>query len=258
MTQARFSPDECQIYQQQGYFFPKRLFPEHEAEQWHQELLELEKPLVEAQGEGFFRSLPANMGQDEHPHPFEEWVRRIVWDERLIQAVADLVPGDLLLRNVDLFVKEPHTKQGLLWHMDTEYGGEDPDGIVTAWIALTRSRYSNGSLWFAPESHRRPEISNPKDEDCAQAAQAFGSPVQVRLNPGEVSFHHGRLLHTSGANQTPSRRIGLAIRFFGSDVDPRVAKCGKPVFVTGSPEKKRKSKENRAFPFTWWPPFDNK
>ena len=41
-----------------------------------QELLELEKPLIEAHGEGFFRSLPGNMGQDEYPHPFEELVPR--------------------------------------------------------------------------------------------------------------------------------------------------------------------------------------
>ena len=258
MTEDRFSPEECLEYRQRGYVFPKRIFPEAEVSEWLDALLRIEKPLVEKDGNGFFRDLPANMGQQDVFHPFEDWVRRIVWDERLTNAVGDLVPGDLLLRNVDLFVKEPHTKQGLLWHMDTEYGGEDPNGIVTAWIALTRSRYSNGALWFAPESHLRPEISNLKEEDCAAAAQKFGSPVQVRLDPGEVSFHHGRLLHTSGANQTPKRRIGLAVRYFGSDVDPRVAKCGKPVFVTGEGSKNTKTTENRVFPFTWWAPFDNK
>ena len=259
MSEVIFSAEEKVHYQEKGYWFPKRLFSVEETHQWLDELKAIEADLLKEKGPTFFRELPPWMGKKEgEQHPLEPWVRKIVWDPRLTKAAAELVPGDLLLRNVDLFVKEPHTKQGLLWHMDTEYGGEDPDGIVTVWIALTRSRHSNGALWFAPASHRRPEIPDLEEEDGAAVAKSYGPPVQIRLDPGEASFHHGRLLHTSGANQTPNRRIGLAVRFFGSDVDPRVAKCGSPVVMGSGSLSGIKFKENSAFPFTWWAPFDNR
>jgi len=258
MSDRVFSHEETAQYHERGYYSPKRLYTEEETATWLEEFRAVEGGLRETRGPGFLRELPTWMGKEDQEHPLESWVRKIVWDPRLTQAVSELVPGQLLLRNVDLFVKEPHTKQGLLWHMDTEYGGEDPDGIVTAWIALTRSRHSNGALWFAPGSHRRPDVPDPKTEDAAAAAKSYGPPVQVRLNPGEASFHHGRLLHTSGANQTPNRRIGLAVRFFGSEVDPKVAKCGSPVVMGSIPLPGIKFKENSAFPFTWWAPFDNR
>ena len=135
--------------------------------------------------------------------------------------------------------------------MDTDYGGENPDGIVTAWIALTPSRHANGALWFAPCSHRR-AAADAMTEDFHHAAQAYLPPVQVRLSPGEASFHHGRLLHSSGANQTDSPRVGLAIRFFGSRLAPEVAQCGEPYFVSDSREEKQKVMEKAPFPFTWW------
>lgn len=258
MEKGVFQREELESYRKNGYFYPVQIFSEELVGEWLRELEELEMGLQEAHGKGYITQLPRFMGDPEVSHPLEEWVKHVVWQPALVDIVSQLVPGDLLLRNVDLFVKEPHTKQGLLWHMDTEYGGENPEGIVTAWIALTRSRHSNGALWFAKGSHRRPEISDVKSEDAMQAAQAFGSPEQVRLNPGEASFHHGRLLHTSGANQTPARRIGIAIRFFGSETDPRVAKCGKSVLVSSRDPKSKSLNENSLFPFTWWLPFANR
>ena len=37
--------------------------------------------------------------------------------------------------------------------------------------------------------------------------------MEAELQPGEMSLHHGRLLHASNPNKTPDRRIGLAIRY---------------------------------------------
>ena len=37
--------------------------------------------------------------------------------------------------------------------------------------------------------------------------------VHGPLRPGEMSLHHGRCFHASGANGSDDRRIGLAIRY---------------------------------------------
>ena len=37
--------------------------------------------------------------------------------------------------------------------------------------------------------------------------------VTLELEPGEMSLHHVKLIHGSGANRADDRRIGLAIRY---------------------------------------------
>lgn len=37
--------------------------------------------------------------------------------------------------------------------------------------------------------------------------------IEVILEPGQMSLHHGRLFHASHANNCDDRRIGLAVRY---------------------------------------------
>ena len=51
------------------------------------------------------------------------------------------------------------------------------------------------------------EISVEVDENKA---------VHAELDPGQASFHHGLLFHSSGPNKTEDRRIGSAIRYISA------------------------------------------
>ena len=48
--------------------------------------------------------------------------------------------------------------------------------------------------------------------------------VNMTLEPGEASFHHVRLVHGSGPNQTDDRRIGYAIRYIPTRVNQLLAR----------------------------------
>ena len=50
-------------------------------------------------------------------------------------------------------------------------------------------------------------------EGIAEEDAVFGP-----LKPGEMSFHHGRTFHASGANMSDDRRIGVAIRYVTPEV----------------------------------------
>ena len=246
---GRLSEKEVGEYHERGYLFPKPILTPEKCASLVAGLEKRIAPLRVAYEKDFPTHLPAKMG--DGIHPLESLILPVVREPALLSVVESLVSGDVLLRNVDLFVKEPQTVRGLRWHMDTEYGGDHPAGIVTAWIALTPSTHANGALWFAPGSHRRPS-ANPASENYHRSAQGYFPPVQARLCVGEASFHHGRLLHSSGANQTQKARWGLAIRFFGSDLVPEVAQCGEPVNPTLGFGEEHILEQKGLFPFTWW------
>ena len=44
--------------------------------------------------------------------------------------------------------------------------------------------------------------------------------VPVELKPGQVSLHHGKLLHASGPNRSASPRIGLSIQYVRAQRPP--------------------------------------
>jgi ectoine hydroxylase-related dioxygenase (phytanoyl-CoA dioxygenase family) len=57
--------------------------------------------------------------------------------------------------------------------------------------------------------------------------------VLVPLEPGQASFHHGKLLHASGPNRSDERRIGFAINYISTGVRQTVAKEDFAMLVRG-------------------------
>ena len=55
----------------------------------------------------------------------------------------------------------------------------------------------------------------------------------VELAPGQASFHHGKLLHGSGANHSDERRLGFAINYISTGVRQTVAKEDFAMLVRG-------------------------
>ncbi len=62
--------------------------------------------------------------------------------------------------------------------------------------------------------------------------------VDVILDPGQVSFHHGRMFHSSGPNRSAQDRIGLVFRFITPEVKQLVAKRDYAMMVRGIDEGK--------------------
>ncbi len=63
-------------------------------------------------------------------------------------------------------------------------------------------------------------------------------PVDVELNPGQVSFHHGRMFHASGPNVSNHRRIGFAIRYVTPNVTNQTVEREYGTLVKGSDNSK--------------------
>lgn len=118
------------------------------------------------------------------------------------------------------FVKEPGHGQ-TNWHSDLRMAPFDTNDFVTAWVPLRDmgGGPDDSGLLFAARSHRdfalpfwrarqeleAEDLSSRGYELCPQGAMALG----------DVSFHHGWLLHAAGGQPRGSRpRAALAVCYF--------------------------------------------
>ncbi len=157
------------------------------------------------------------------PHLVLPGVHALVRDSRILDPVESLMGPDLLLWSAGFFIKEPRTTDFVGWHQDLRYWGLDDDSQeITAWIALGDVTRENGAMRFMPESHRHGMVehrdtwleSNQLSRGQELAVDVDeNQAVDVELRSGEMSLHHGSLYHSSPANGSGSRRIGLTLRF---------------------------------------------
>ena len=155
------------------------------------------------------------------PHFVFPDIGAMVRDSRIIDAVAQVLGHDLLCWNLSFWVKEPGTGSYVSWHQDLNYWGLDAEDEATAWIALSPATVQSGCMQFARGTHRsrlahRDTFGDDNMLTRGQEVETEIDPkdaVDVVLQPGQMSLHHGLLCHASGPNRSDDRRIGLALRY---------------------------------------------
>lgn len=193
---------------------------------------------------------------EQDDHPLRAWLDSLARHPRVLDAVESILGPDLLLRNADVFLKEPGNPRGIGWHLDTARRGPEVDGLVTVWLGLTASTRENGGLLYAAGSHRIDIPGGPKDRftlTLTREASATLDPSRTHVNemePGMCSIHHFGLVHASGPNRTANRRLGFVGRYMATSVDPAVAESGAATLVRGTDSHRRFALKDR-FPMTF-------
>ena len=145
----------------------------------------------------------------------------------ILDAVESVLGPNLLAWSVELFIKEPKSTKTVSWHQDITYWGMgETDDEVTAWVALSDVSVEAGCMRFIPGSHKGGIVDHEDtfgEDNLLSRGQEIGGidesqAVHGPLRPGEMSLHHGRCFHASGANGSDDRRIGLAIRYVTPEV----------------------------------------
>lgn len=219
-------------YHEQGYYFPFRVFEADEVARVRARLEANEAALG-----GKIAGLNRNKS-----HLLFKWLDDIIRNDRLLDAVEDLIGPNILCWNTLFWIKEAGTESYVGWHQDSRYWGLTPDKLVTAWLALSDASVEAGCMRVLPGSHRRQplehedryhddnmltrgqEISEAIDEDAA---------VYMPLKPGEVSFHNISTAHESGPNRSGDRRIGISLHFIPPEVAQVVGGWDSAALVRG-------------------------
>lgn len=165
--------------------------------------------------------------------------QRFVWNlathPAILDAVEAIMGPDILLLATHFFCKYPsaspapaHPPTGtpsqkfVAWHQDVTYWGLEPPFALTAWYAVDDSDVENGCMRVIPGTHHalREHGTSQKsgnllsiNQEVPVTPEEEARAENLGLRAGEISIHHGVLIHGSNPNLSPRRRCGLTIRY---------------------------------------------
>ena len=237
------SPDQVDQYQRDGFLFPLDVF---DNKQVANILEQLEYSRAVAREQGLEPELAQLLRTNTHYIlPFVSEVARA---PQLLDRVESILGPNILLWSAEFFIKGAHTDKIVSWHQDLTYWGlGETNQEMTAWLALSDVNVESGCMRFVAGSHHQQIVPHRDSFDATNLLSrgqevavdvAEDDAVDVVLEPGQVSFHHGRMFHSSGPNRSAQDRIGLALRFITPEVKQVVAKRDYAMLVRGIDEGK--------------------
>jgi ectoine hydroxylase-related dioxygenase (phytanoyl-CoA dioxygenase family) len=231
------SPQQRELFESDGYVIVRKLFSVDELlpladhfdrlaregavfeNHWHPD------PSAEDPLERFPRVYQA--------HRFHDLSRQILLDRRLRRVLQQLY-GEEPLAAQSMFYFKPPGARGQALHQDNRALQAKPTTCMAAWIAIDPATPDNGGLFVVPGSHTM-ELICPHlaDRKVSGTAHALDVPegmemVPASLDPGDVLFFNGSLIHGSRPNEHPTlwRRayilhyVAKSTRTGGADRNP--------------------------------------
>jgi len=213
----QLSPAQKQFYSENGYLIG--LPPVYSREEMNKLVNDLPK-------------LFALLRPEETPKDIREWheTSRWLFDICMNPKIHDLVEGilgpDFFLWASNFFIKEPHSKETVGWHQDAYYWPMSPHNSVTVWLAFSDVDEENGAMKIVPGSHKSGIIQHSRSTatdsvltlELEKGSFREDTAVSMCLKAGEVSLHDDAAVHGSPANPSDRKRVGLTMRFSGTNV----------------------------------------
>ncbi len=238
MTDFSLDNERVEAYRREGYLFPLDVLDRSEVKTIN---AEIEQARADASRLGLENDLAKLLRTNVHfLLPF---VYRLARSPRLLDPVASILGANLLLWSAEFFIKPARTDKIVSWHQDLTYWGlGETDDEITAWLALSEVNVESGCMRFVPGSHHQsilPHRDTFADGNLLSRGQEVAveidenDAVDVVLDPGQLSLHHGRIFHASGPNRSDHDRVGLVFRFLTPAVRQQVASRDYAMQVRG-------------------------
>ena len=203
---------QIEQYHDQGFVSPIRVISEQEALSIEGELERVEREFPEE----------INSESRNNLHLSFAFLDALAHNKIIVDAIEDLIGPDISLWASVMFIKEPSSKQYVSWHQDATYMGLDSLDFPTPWIALSPSNIETGCMTMIAGSHKT-KIQNHEDTFAENNILTRGQvikdvdvskAVDLILQPGEMSIHHGAVIHGSQPNNSNQRRIGFSLQSY--------------------------------------------
>ena len=220
-------------YRRDGYYFPFHLLDDDEVAACRSNLEAFEAE----------RGEPLSGPLRSKSHLLFTWVDVLMRHDMILDAVEDLIGGDILCWNTFFWIKEPQSETFVSWHQDLRYWGLDNGELVTVWLALSPATEETGCMRVLPGSHQG-DLLPHKDEYQQHNMLTRGQEISVEvdeakavampLQPGEISLHNVRLAHASSPNLSQDRRIGLSLHYLPTSTKQIVGEWDSAALVRGT------------------------
>lgn len=154
---------------------------------------------------------------------------RYLLHPRVLDVLEALIGPDVMAMQSMLFIKAPGGA-GQGYHQDSYYIPTYPDSLCGAWLAIDRADEENGCMYFTVGSQHEPiyptadrvgqnhanladlavveNVSNTDEEvnTLSRVAAGYrGREVAAVMEPGDVAFFAGHVLHRSHSNRARDR-----------------------------------------------------
>jgi len=203
---------QIEQYHDEGFISPVRVISEQEAH-----LIKQELEMVEAE---FPEEI--NAESRNNLHLSFAFLDALAHNEIIVDAMEDLIGPNISLWASVMFIKEPSSKHYVSWHQDATYMGLDSLNFPTPWVALSPSNKETGCMTMIAGSHKT-KIQEHEDTFAENNILTRGQVIQnvdeskavdLILEPGEMSIHHGAVIHGSQPNNSTHRRIGFSLQSY--------------------------------------------
>ena len=173
-------------------------------------------------------------------HRWDDTTLRWLLDARLREALTALLGAEPYAVQSMVYFK-PAGSRGQALHQDNFYLRAEPGTCMAAWLALDAADEENGCMMVVPGSHRWPVLCTEKADTTVSFTDvtvplAGQRPVPVRMDPGDVLFFNGSLVHGSFPNTSTDRFRRALIGHYVEGAAERVARYYHPALrMDGTP-----------------------
>lgn len=196
-----------EAYQQNGYVIVPQLFSPAEVDHYRQHFMDL-------RAAGTYPGDFAGVGPQSsdplkryprmiHMHRWDEVSLKWLLDDRLRQSLTALLRQEPFAVQTMLYFKPPGAR-GQALHQDQSYLQVQPGTCMAAWLALDNCDEENGCMQIVPGTQNLPTLCTT-EADTTVPIPAGMQPVPVIMNPGDVLFFNGQLIHGSYPNSSTDR-----------------------------------------------------
>ena len=213
----KLTDEQVEKYRRDGFVYPVDAFTHEQATAYRRKMEAFEQS----------QNMQLTKGQNFKPHLLFTWVDEIVHHPAVLDAVEDLIGPNIRLFHLSVWPKNANDPAFVGWHQDATYFGLEPAEQVTAWVALTDAPVESGCMEVIPGSHRLGQMHHGETQS-AHNLLSRGQTLTVDFDrrrtefmpvqAGQFSLHHTHLIHSSGANRSNHRRIGLGISYIPTHV----------------------------------------
>lgn len=238
----------CNAYDEHGFVVAHRLFSPDETAELFEHYMALrgsEGRDLDYTGEAYKDEFPRML----HMHRWDEVSLDWLLSERIADWLRALGGNEEPYAIQTMVYYKDAGKRGQALHQDQLFIRAQPGTSIAAWMALERADEANGCLQVAPGSHKLPLLCEA-EADVSQSFVNVGSQVPddletvpVVMEPGDVLFFHGNLIHGSLPNTTTDRsRVSLIGHYVTGDATrigdfyhPVLKMDGTPVDLENNP-----------------------
>ncbi len=247
---------QVQEFAAQGYTIARGLFSQEEVDQLREHFLWVNREHRRQSDDITDESDPlAQYPRVMNPHRWDETSLQWMIDARLNEWMTSILEREPYAVQTMFYFKPPGAR-GQALHQDQFYLRVDPGTCVAAWMAVDRCDEENGCLRIVPGTQDTPVLCTVDADtdvsftDVTVELPPGYDPVPLIMEPGDVLFFNGQLVHGSYPNSSADRfRCALighyivgearevaewyhpVLRMDGSEVDLGVSEHGGPCGV---------------------------